>query len=179
MTCPLKTNPNLERESKDSDSFSGGRSKESGPYWIEYYADGRQIRESAKSPRYGDAQALLRRRLTEIEAGTYAGPQAARVQVTALLGAVLHDYEDKEQVVERALHADKRLREFFGAFRASRVETATLHSYVKHRRTAGVSNATINRELALLRRAFNLAKKSTPPQVNRVPVFPILKEAPP
>lgn len=101
------------------------------------------------------------------------------MQVTALLDAVLHDYEDKEQVVERALHADKRLREFFGAFRASRVETATLHSYVKHRRTAGVSNATINRKLALLRRAFNLAKKSTPPQVNRVPVFPILKEAPP
>jgi hypothetical protein len=37
-------------------------------------------------------------------------------------------------------------------------------------------NATINRELALLRSAFYLGYEATPPKVFRVPTFPMLQE---
>ncbi len=63
--------------------------------------------------------------------------------------------------------------------RAARVQTKHLKACVKKRRAEGISNSTINRELARLKRAFNLSRESTPPKVKQVPVFPRLEEAPP
>ena len=67
----------------------------------------------------------------------------------------------------------------FGHMRAARVQTKDLQAYIKKRRADGVSNSTINRELMRLKRAYNLARASTPPKVKRVLIFPTLDEAPP
>ena len=147
--------------------------------WIEYYADGRQQRESSKSRRYKDAEALLRQRLAEIETGAYAGPLAERVLVAALLDDLIADFEENEKSVEWVRYVDGHLRPFFGKIRAARLRTDQLRAYVKQRRSAGVKNSTINRELACLKRAFNLSRQATPPKVKRVPIFPKLKEPPP
>ena len=81
------------------------------------------------------------------------------------------------------LHLEPR----FSRLRCSQVTTDTLRQYIKKRKDEifgklkpkNPSNATINRELALLRSAFNLAAKSTPAKVTRVPHFPMLKESAP
>jgi hypothetical protein len=44
------------------------------------------------------------------------------------------------------------------------------------RQDEGAENATVNRELALLKRAFSLAMKSTPPKVTFRPHVPMLEE---
>src|SRR5262245_10067161 len=46
-------------------------------------------------------------------------------------------------------------------------------------REQGLANGTINRDLAALKRGFNLAWRSTPRRIKEVPIFPRLKEAPP
>jgi integrase len=52
--------------------------------------------------------------------------------------------------------------------------------YVDWRQEQKANNATINRELALLKRAFNFGTECTPTKVSKVPVFPKkLKENPP
>jgi integrase len=42
--------------------------------------------------------------------------------------------------------------------------------------SGGASNATVNRELAVLKRAFHLGMRATPPKVQRVPHFATLAE---
>ena len=61
----------------------------------------------------------------------------------------------------------------------TRQPTSTLEGYIGHRQTQGRANATINNELALLRRAFNLAKRRNPPKVQNVPVFEMLPASKP
>ena len=86
--------------------------QESGPWWVEFYVDHRQIRESSKSTRYSDAERLLRQRVSEIETDLYA-PQAKRVTVATLLNALLLDYETNEKSVSWAKYVDGHLRPFF------------------------------------------------------------------
>jgi integrase len=47
---------------------------------------------------------------------------------------------------------------------------------VDARQQSGAKNATINRELACLKRMYHLGQQATPPKVNRCPAFPRLSE---
>lgn len=72
----------------------------------------------------------------------------------------------------------KHLKPVFGTMLASRLTTPTLSKYVEGRLVEGARPGSVNREMSLLRAAFNLGHKSTPPLVLRVPHFPMLEESP-
>jgi integrase len=96
--------------------------------------------------------------------------------VGTLLDSVLDDYKINGKDYAWAKRViERHIRPAFGHLDAPKVDTPALRRYIAQRQEAGASNATINHALALLRRAFNLAAKSTPPTVMRVPYFPMLK----
>jgi integrase len=60
--------------------------------------------------------------------------------------------------------------------KASQVTSVLLNKYVDKRQEAGAANGTINRELAALKRMFNLGHEATPPKIFYIPHFPTLAE---
>ena len=94
------------------------------------------------------------------------------------------DVQRLKKKAERRLKFARRrwenhLMPFFGGIRAAKLSTDDINRYVEKRQQAA-NNATINRELALLKRAFNLGTECTPKKVCVVPVFPKrLRENPP
>ena len=76
----------------------------------------------------------------------------------------------------RAEISVKHLMGFFGADRVSEIRTTRISKYIESRLDEDASNATINRELTVLKQMLNLGAKSTPPKVDRVPRIPMLRE---
>ena len=64
----------------------------------------------------------------------------------------------------------------FGELKAAKVTTDTIANYIAECKAKEQPNATINRALALLRRAFNLGRKHKPPLVLNPPQVTLLKE---
>ena len=60
--------------------------------------------------------------------------------------------------------------------KASKFNDAEIRRYVVARRTAGTEDSMINRELAIIRRGFTLAKEANPPLVQVAPRIPMLEE---
>jgi integrase len=68
------------------------------------------------------------------------------------------------------------LREFFDGYKAIDITTKEIQKYIKQRQEAGRANATINRELAALKRMFNLGFQHHPPLVKQPPHITMLEE---
>lgn len=97
--------------------------------------------------------------------------------VGELLDDLVQDYRINGKSSEWArMVVDKHLRPVFGKVPTSNLTTDAVRRHILKRQTAGAKNSTINRELALLRRAFRLAMNSTPPKVAAVPRIPTLEE---
>jgi integrase len=72
--------------------------------------------------------------------------------------------------------AEANLEPFFGHLKATNVSSDLLREYRRQRAESGASVSTCNRELSLLRIAFNLGRKASPPLVDKVPWFPMERE---
>jgi integrase len=146
-----------------------------GRWWIQYGCRGEDRRESSKSTRRKDAVALLRRRLEEMSSGRLVGPDAEKVTLTDLKSMVLTDYDvngrrSRDRVEDAWLHLDAM---FGPETRALDVTADRLTRYVVDRQAEGAALATINQELAALRRGFSLAVRAG--RLSHRPPFPTLR----
>ena len=135
--------------------------------WVAFHdANGKLVRESSKSEKVTDAQNLLKKRAGEAANGTLIAPKVQRITVSELFEAVTTDYRNNEKTIAWVERVWKlHLEPFFGSTRAANVGTDSLAAYISRRKGEKAANATINRELALLRRAFTLGYKSKPRKV--------------
>ncbi len=142
---------------------------------MKYYRNGRPYRESTGSERERDAKELLNRRLGDIAAGRPLNLRADRITVGELLDDLLTEYEVNERSsLRRMKELVSQLRDALGHMRAAAVTTADVNRYIIARQAAKAANATINRELAALKRAYSLAYKAT--KILAKPYIPMLAE---
>jgi hypothetical protein len=107
------------------------------------------------------AKRLLDKRLGEIREGTYIGPEADRTMYEDLEQLALDNYTaNRRRSLKRLKLPCAHLKAFFGGLRA-RAIPERLDAYITTLRCEEkAANATVNRELAALRRMFRLGVKA-------------------
>jgi len=140
-------------------------------WWIRYNRAGRRYDESARTDKKGKAVTLLALREGAIAEGKPITAQHGRTTVGELLDNLLTDYKvnGHRTLADVTRRIDQHVRPFFGHLRCETVSTATVNAYIAARldekTTDGKARkptapATINLELAGLKRAFSLAARA-------------------
>ena len=126
-------------------------------WWVDYSFRGKRYRESTGSSRKGDARALIRRRMEEMGRGRLVGPQEERVSFEDLARWIEDDYRvEGRKSIAQLRGTLARLRAYFGDTRALDITTDRINAYVRAQQEEGYANGTIRKDLAALKRAFNL-----------------------
>jgi integrase len=147
--------------------------------WIRYYVNGRPITENAQTKNGDVASELLQKRIYEAKQGLVPEPSVIRkLTVTNLYEALEREYQinGRKSLDDLKARWKLHLEPFFGFMRPANVSTDMVNRYIDQRQQEGAENATINRELSLLKRAFHLGRECTPPKVQNVPYFRMLRE---
>jgi integrase len=145
-------------------------------WWIQYFVDGLKVPESSGSTEKADAERLLKQRVGEAASGRRQA--TGRATIADLCALVLADNQLRQ--LRDAQHVEWRYKAHIepalGSLLAVRFGSAQVRSYVAQRRAAAASDATVNRELAIVRRGFKLGAQEDPPLVHRQPAIPKLEE---
>jgi len=138
-----------------------GEQKKTATWWIQYFVRGERHRESSGSSSRAEAVNLLKQRVGEAAQGRVVAPRAEKTTFEQLAQMLIDDYEANERKSRKRLRFSlAHLLEFFGNTLAIDVTADRVTSYITYRQREGAAAATINRELAALKRAFSLGEKA-------------------
>lgn len=158
-------------------------------WWIGYFRGKKRFLESSGSDDKEKARSLLRRREGDIERGLPVSPANDRLKWEDATADVVNDYtvNGKRSLAHVQRRITKHLTPYFGGRRMAHISTADVRAYVVHRQSEKivtesgqhpgertVSNAEINRELAIVKRAFSLTIQAG--KLFHRPHVPMLKE---
>ena len=145
--------------------------------WIKYYVPGEKEPryESSKSTLKKDAIRLLNQRRSETDNRQLPSANAV---VSDLLNLYLadqrkqgrHSYKQADGYVR--LH----LKPAFGNTKASAITTEMIDRFIEQKQRANYANASINRWLEALRRAYKLGISAVPPLAYNAPNIELLEE---
>ena len=138
---------------------------------IQYYVNGRRVREKTGTDDRKAAQQKLTQRLAQIDKGEPIIPTRRK----PLLVSDLYDGLEKDYIRQRnrTLRSIKyrwtiHLKPFFGNLTTGAVDKDLINSYRDSRLAQGAAGASINRETAMLKRMYRLAAEKLP----KLPAFP-------
>jgi integrase len=129
---------------------------------LKYYRDGRAIYESSGTEIKDEARTTLRQREGDIAHGKQTAPKAARLLTfDQAVANVVNDYtaNQRRSIADVKRRIDLHLIPYFGGRRMSTIDEDAIRAYIAARLDDKAKPATVNRELAIVKRAFRLAKK--------------------
>src|SRR5206468_11549785 len=134
------------------------------------------IRVNAVADKYRKAKTMSNQGDGAVTGGTVITPQMVSLTFSDAAQDVLNEYKaNGRQSVE---HVQRYLRlhllPFFARRRMSAITAVDVRRYIMMRQSQRASNATVNRELAVLRRAFSLAVAAG--SLTARPHIPMLRE---
>ncbi len=150
--------------------------REQSMWWIKYHVGGRPQCVSSGSDKKEDAKRLLKAREGDVVNGVPITAHVGRVTFEDAAADLLNDYTTNRRRSVRVvtLRVAKHLTPFFAHRRLLTITTADVRTFTAQRRAAGASNASINRDLILLKRMCTLALQAGKLTVR--PYIPLLKE---
>jgi integrase len=137
-------------------------------WWLAYYVDGKQQRESAKTNDEEKARKTLRAKLKEVHAHEidptkpFITQRERRRTVSDLMDALKADLEIRGKWCPQARTNVEHVRTAFGSMRAVHLTDEDVDQYIKQRLEAGYAKASVNRTTQLLKQAFALAELPAP-----------------
>jgi integrase len=163
--------------------------KNSKNWYISFYQNGKQLRESTGSESKSVAEALLRKRLSQ--AGQGAPIESIKrltyEDVKGLLIGVYKNGDSKrgprrslitrkneDGTIEYDVCGLKPLDAYFAGWKVVRITTDAIAAYRDKRLREGSEGPTVNRSLALLRKMMNLARQAG--KLQHIPYFAMCAE---
>jgi integrase len=148
---------------------SGSLFKRKNKYWIAYYSDGQLVRESVSFDRQ-TAEKVLKTRQADVIRRRFRLPRTEKMGFEEMAKRYLEWSKTNKKSWLRDVGAIKNIVPYFGNRRLTEISPLLVEKYKEKRKnTVRISkvkkietqpaNATINRELALLKHLFNLAIK--------------------
>lgn len=137
-----------------------GAPKTSTVWWIEFSHEGTPHRESSQSRKESDARKRLKQRLGESGTGRLLPSDVAKTTFADLKKLIADDYATNDR--RDAGHLGivlKRLSNSFEGMRAVEITAARITAHQAEQKRDGYANATINREMAALKRMFRLGHR--------------------
>jgi len=157
-------------------------------YYIRYSATGKTV--SAQTSKLSSAKIRVKKLAGDAAQGKRAVAPLNDVRVGMLLDLVIQDYKTGglKTIADVKGKIEHGLRPFFGEMLAEQVDTAQIQRWVNWRsghRLRKSSNgdgetlspASINRELSILRRAFQIGYERQPQLVEKIPPIKKLSES--
>jgi len=132
-------------------------------WWTDFSVNGVRYRMSLDTTDWREALSSEKEKIAEAQAGklSVAGQSFARLAfaeaVERFLAERLARIQPKTARIERERAV--QLKKYFGTTPVSRISTDSVLAYIGERKQAGTANATINRDLDVLRGVLKRAKR--------------------
>ncbi len=143
-------------------------------WMMKLWVGGKPLKRSARTTSRAVARKQLEQWKAQIRQGTYV-PDAEQTRFDDLATLLIDEYRaNARKSLDRVEAAVDHLTGFFTGWRAQTISTDRVLAYVRYRRAQQAANATINRELAALKRIFRLGECAG--RIVRRPFIDLLQE---
>lgn len=145
-----------------------------GRFQARYRLNGRAFKQTFNTHRA--AEKHLDRTAAELDLGTHTPPTVRRTTFEEAETLIIGDFKmNNRKSLDRLEDAIEHLRPTFGGMRLAAITADRIVVYITDRQAAGAANATIQKEVACLRRMFRLCVAARRLMPGQVPTFPRLR----